>query len=54
MAKRNKPNQPPAAKLYQPTEQELTAAKAHLARRAARTTAPRVKLEPLPRGGRLH
>jgi len=54
-AKRKKPNQPapepPAAQPYQPTAQELEAAKALLARRAARTPAPRVKLEPLPGGG---
>jgi hypothetical protein len=50
MAKRNKPNQP-KTEPYQPTEQELAAAKAHLARRAGRTIAPRVKLEPLPGGG---
>ena len=51
MAKRKVPDQPPTAKPYQPTDQELAAAKAHLARRAARTIAPRVKLEPLPGGG---
>jgi hypothetical protein len=51
MAKRNKPNQSPVAKPYQPTEQELVAAKGHLARRGARANAPRVKLEPLPSGG---
>jgi hypothetical protein len=54
VAKRKKPNQPvsePSAKPYEPTDQDRAAAKAHLARRAARTTAPRVKLEPLPSGG---
>jgi len=51
MAKQKLPNQPSAAKPYQPTEQELTAAKGHLARRGARANAPRVKLEPLPSGG---
>jgi hypothetical protein len=54
VAKRKKPNQPvpePSAKPYEPTDQERAAAKAHLARRAARTLAPRVKLEPLPSGG---
>src|SRR3954451_18624408 len=54
VAKRKKPNQPvsePSAKPYELTEKELAAAKAHLARRAARTSAPRVKLEPLPSGG---
>jgi len=54
-AKRKKPNQPapepPAAQPYQPTAQELEAARALLARRAARVGAPRVKLEPLPGGG---
>jgi hypothetical protein len=50
MAKRNKPNQP-KTEPYQPTEQELAAAKSHLARRGARANAPRVKLEPLPGGG---
>ena len=57
VTKRKKSNQPvpePSAKSYEPTDQERAAAKAHLARRAARTTAPRVKLEPLPSGGRLH
>jgi hypothetical protein len=54
VAKRKKPNQPvsePSAKPYEPTAQDRAAAKAHLARRAARTLAPRVKLEPLPSGG---
>jgi hypothetical protein len=55
VTKRKKPNQPvsepPAAQPYQPTAQELEAAKALLARRAARTPVPRVKLEPLPGGG---
>jgi hypothetical protein len=51
MAKRKVPDQPPPAKTYQPTDQELAAVKGHLARRATRTTAPRVKLEPLPSGG---
>src|SRR4051812_4454869 len=54
MAKRKKPNQPVpelSPKPYQPTDQERAAAKAHLARRTARTIAPRVKLEPLPGGG---
>ena len=54
VAKRKKPNQPvpePSAKPYEPTDQDRAAAKAHLARRAARTLAPRVKLEPLPSGG---
>jgi hypothetical protein len=54
VAKRKKPNQPvpePSAKPYELTDQDRAAAKAHLARRAARTLAPRVKLEPLPSGG---
>src|SRR3954470_8947525 len=51
MAKQKKPTQPPAAKPYQPTEQELAAVKGHLARRRARVSAPRVKLKPLPGGG---
>jgi hypothetical protein len=51
MAKQKAPDQPSATKPYQPTEQELTAAKVHLARRGARATAPRVKLKPLPGGG---
>jgi hypothetical protein len=51
MAKRKVPTQPPPAKPYQPTDQELAAAKAHLARRKAQANAPRVKLEPLPGGG---
>jgi hypothetical protein len=51
MAKRKVPDQPPPAKPYQPTQQELVATKAHLARRRARVSAPRVKLEPLPGGG---
>jgi hypothetical protein len=54
VAERKKPNQPvsePSAKPYEPTDQDRAAAKAHLARRAARTLAPRVKLEPLPSGG---
>jgi hypothetical protein len=55
VTKRKKPNQPvsepPAAQPYQPTAQELEAAKGLLARRAARTPVPRVKLEPLPGGG---
>ena len=54
-ARRKKPDQPapepPAAQPYQPTAQELEAARALLARRAARVGAPRVKLEPLPGGG---
>jgi hypothetical protein len=54
VAKRKKPNPPvpePSAKPYELTDQDRAAAKAHLARRAARTLAPRVKLEPLPSGG---
>jgi hypothetical protein len=54
VAKRKKPNPPvsePSAKPYEPTDQDRAAAKAHLARRAARTLAPRVKLEPVPSGG---
>jgi hypothetical protein len=54
VAKRKKLNPPvsePSAKPYEPTDQDRAAAKAHLARRAARTLAPRVKLEPLPSGG---
>ena len=40
VAKRKKPNPPvsePSAKPYEPTDQDRAAAKAHLARRAART-----------------
>jgi hypothetical protein len=49
MAKRKVSDQP-LVKRYQPTDQELAAAKAHLARRKARGSAPRVKLKPLPGG----
>jgi hypothetical protein len=50
MAKRKVSDQPPV-KPYQPTDQELAAAKGHLARRRARVSAPQVKLKPLPGGG---
>jgi hypothetical protein len=50
MAKRKVSDQP-LVKRYQPTDQELAAAKGHLARRRARVSAPRVKLKPLPGGG---
>ena len=43
--------EPPTAKLYEPTDQERAAIKAHFARRDARGAAPRVKLESLPDGG---
>jgi hypothetical protein len=54
MAKPKAPSKPaaaPAETPYQPSEQELAAVRAHVARRNARTTAPRVKLESLPKGG---
>jgi hypothetical protein len=51
MAKRKVSDQPATAKPYQPTDQELAAVKGHLARRGARVSAPRVKLEPVPSGG---
>src|SRR6476619_3268831 len=43
--------EPLVAQPYEPTDRERTAIKTHIARRAARTSAPRVKLEPLPKGG---